>query len=74
VSRGPTLGSVLAGFAKEAPELMGRVASELSKLGFSLDLGPMVPDARVEAKKQDNRIASQLDELEELDKKGESPR
>lgn len=42
----PTLGSVLSGFAKEAPDLVGRIGEALSEAGFPLDLGPMTPDVR----------------------------
>lgn len=42
----PTIGSILSGFAKEAPDLIGRIGDALSAAGIPLDLGPMTPDVR----------------------------
>lgn len=42
----PTIGSILGSFAKEAPELVGRIGEALSSAGIPLDLGPMTPDVR----------------------------
>lgn len=64
-----TLGQVLSPFAREQPAFIGRVVDALVGEGFSLDLGPMLPDARVEAAAQDKAIAAKLDERTELDRK-----
>lgn len=42
----PTIGSILGGFAKEAPDLIGRIGEALVGAGIPLDLGPMTPDVR----------------------------
>ena len=65
---GPTIGSILGGFAKEAPALVGKIAEALSTAGFRLDLGPMTPDAGKHFSDVDKRIAAKLDERTELDR------
>lgn len=56
----PTIGSILGGFAKEAPDLVGKIAEALTSAGIPLDLGPMTPDVRA---KFDAITAEARDEL-----------
>lgn len=64
---GPTIGSILGDFAKEAPGLVGRIGDALAAAGIPLDLGPMTPDVR----KRFDSIAEE--ERSRLRKKFEDP-
>lgn len=41
-----TLGSILNGFTKRAPNLMEQVIQAVQDAGIPLDLGPMTPDVK----------------------------